>query len=158
MTMLTLATAHRAHPSADLPVPDDVVDVLLWRTAFDVAAEHQRGPTGDCTNLRCASEHGTCTPARQALHALRMARRTPAPAPQPTTSTPHATPPSPAPPWPLPPIAGRATVTVARPNTTRFTGWFTSTARAVNTLRLYHLPRRQPGAALAYAAGGMATT
>ncbi|GAA1503585.1 hypothetical protein GCM10009827_015840 [Dactylosporangium maewongense] len=156
MTMLTLATAHRTHPSADVTVPDDVVDVLLWRTAFDVAAEHQRGPTGDCTNLRCASEHGTCTPARQALHALRIARRAPAPTPQPTRNTPHTTPPSPGPSRPQPPIAGRATV--ARPNTTRFTGWFTSTARAVSTLRLYHLPRRQPGAALAYATGGMATT
>ncbi|MGI5180153.1 hypothetical protein ACQEVZ_27890 [Dactylosporangium sp. CA-152071] len=156
MTMLTLATTHRTHPSADVPVPADVVDVLLWRTAFDVAAEHQRGPTGDCTNLRCASEHGTCTPARQALHALHVARRAPAPAPQPTTNTPHTTPPSPGPSRPQPQIVGRATV--ARPNTTRFTGWFTSTARAVNTLRLYHLPRRQPGAALAYATGGMATT
>lgn len=156
MTMLTLATTHRTHPSADLPVPDDVVDVLLWRTAFDVAAEHQRGPTGDCTNLRCASEHGTCTPARQALHALRMARRAPDPALQPTTSMPEVAPPSPAASRPLPPIVGRATV--ARPNTTRFTGWFTTTARAVNTLRLYHLPHRQPGAALAHATGGMATT
>lgn len=160
-TMLSTAAQTRTHPSADVPVPADVIDVLLWRTAFDVAAEHQRGPTGDCTNLRCTGQRGTCTPATQAQQALRLARQPPAPKPRLSASTPlvarpaptHAQAPVQATARGLPPaptVTGRATV--GRPNTGRFTGWFASAVGAVNGRRSYQLPRREPGAALTLAA------
>ncbi|MET7403461.1 hypothetical protein ABZS66_59315 [Dactylosporangium sp. NPDC005572] len=143
-TIITAATTgHRQHPSADAPVPDGVVDIMLWRLAFDVAVEHQRGPDGDCTNLRCTGERGPCAPARQAQRALHLARRRPAPAPP---TSPRHTPPS----YQPTPAVGRATV--PRPNVGRFTGWFTSAATAANRWRPHHyLPQRIPGAALAAA-------
>lgn len=161
MPMLSTAIQTRTHPSADVPVPADVIDILLWRTAFDVAAEHQRGPGGDCTNLRCAGERGTCTPAIQAQQALRLARRPPALIPPPSASTPHVTQPGPAHAQasvqataqglpPVPTVIGRATV--GRVNTGRFTGWFASAVGGVNDRRPSQLPRRQPGVALTLAA------
>ena len=68
--MIATAAAARSRPAGDAPVPDDVTDVMLWRLAFDVAVEHQPDPNGDCTNLRCAGQHGGCEPATQALVAV----------------------------------------------------------------------------------------
>ncbi|GAA3449668.1 hypothetical protein GCM10018962_15010 [Dactylosporangium matsuzakiense] len=146
------ATPARPRPSADVTVPDDVTDLMLWRLAFDVAVEHQRGPDGHCTNLRCTGQDGPCDAAIQAARALRAARR-------PATSTP---------PKPIPrttrtttprpttafhqhhgPAIGRANVTT--PNAGRFTGWFTHTATAAANRRRTQLPRRVPGAAQAAA-------
>ncbi|MFG2043939.1 hypothetical protein [Dactylosporangium sp. NPDC048998] len=62
----TTISSDRYRPSADMPVPDDVVDTLLWRLAADVMIEHQPGPDGHCANLRCADEQGPCTAAVQA--------------------------------------------------------------------------------------------
>lgn len=143
-TMLDLATQQRTHPSADVTVPEDVVDVLLWRLAFDVAVEHQPGPDGDCTNLRCTGQRGPCDAAIQAQHALRAARR-------PATSAPQATRPTVCPPVMAASqhpdrAVGRAAVT--HPNTGRFTGWFTQTATAAANRWREHLPRRVPGAVL----------
>ncbi|WP_327007618.1 hypothetical protein OHA72_10305 [Dactylosporangium sp. NBC_01737] len=159
-SMLSTATQERTHPSADVPVPADVIDVLLWRLAFDVAAEHQRGPTGDCTNLRCTGVRGVCAPAVHAQRALRMARRPLAPVRSPAvaSSLPVARTAATAAselvaahdPRPAPTVVGRAAV--GRPNTGRFTDWFTSAVGAVHGRRPNQLPRRRPGAALAHAA------
>ncbi|MGI5180552.1 hypothetical protein ACQEVZ_29980 [Dactylosporangium sp. CA-152071] len=136
---------HRQRPSADVPVPADVVDIMLWRLAFDVAVEHQRGPEGDCTNLRCAGERGPCTAAVQAQRALHLARRPSTPAPRATSA-----------PGPVSdshqPAASVGRAAVQRPNTGRFTGWFTSAANTINQYRPHlNLPRRIPGATLAAA-------
>ncbi|MEV6932230.1 hypothetical protein AB0M46_48145 [Dactylosporangium sp. NPDC051485] len=165
-SMLSIAIQERTHPSADVTVPEDVVDVLLWRLAFDVAAEHQRSRTGDCTNLRCTGVRGVCAPAVQAQRALRMARRPLAPVRSPAAASSPliartAAPAVPAPvaaddPRPAPTVIGRAAV--GRPSTGRFTDWFTSAASAASAFGAVHgrrssqLPRRRPGAALALAA------
>ncbi|MEV6932100.1 hypothetical protein AB0M46_47485 [Dactylosporangium sp. NPDC051485] len=158
-SMLSTATQERTHPSADVTVPADVIDVLLWRLAFDVAAEHQRNPAGDCTNLRCTGVRGVCAPAVQAQRALRMARRPLAPVRSPAASSPPVARTAPtaalAPvaahdPRPAPTVVGRAAV--GRPNPGRFTDWFTSAVGAVHGRRPNQLPRRRPGAALALAA------
>jgi hypothetical protein len=144
-----LATTARTRPSTDVAVPHDVTDVMLWRLAFDVAVEHQRGPDGSCTNLRCAGQHGPCKPAMQAQGALRAARRPATPAPQPP-----AAPPNPAAHAPVAdphqtPAVGRATVIHA--DTRRFTGWFANTAAAADQWRVSDPPRRTLPAALAAA-------
>lgn len=68
----------RSHPSAHLPVPADVDDILLWRLSIDVAAAHEQGPRGRCTSLLCASAPNypcpTAIAAQRAAHAAR--RRT----------------------------------------------------------------------------------
>lgn len=145
--MLTTAAHARPRPSADVAVPADVTDIMLWRLAFDVGVEHQRGPTGNCSNLRCAGSAGPCEPSVQARHAMRAARR---------PTTPLAAPAQPANIY-LPSAnrsnaaaVGRAAV--ARPNTGRFTSWFTRPAgTAVYQRRGSRLPNRIPGAALAAA-------
>ncbi|MFC5007207.1 hypothetical protein ACFPIJ_56550 [Dactylosporangium cerinum] len=144
--MLTTAMRTHQRPSADAPVPDDVVDVMLWRLAFDVAVEHQRDSTGNCTNLRCAGQFGACEPMRHAQHALAAARRPPALR---TGTTPPVAAPPAAVHRPAALAVGRAVV--ARSNS-RFTGWFTHTAAAtVNRWRDHRLPKRTPGAAIAVA-------
>lgn len=147
-----LATTVHTRPSADVAVPADVTDVLLWRLAFDVAVEHQRGPGGNCTNLRCAGQHGPCDAAVQAERALQAARR-------PATTAQRAAAPQPTSRTSSPPVmvavqhperaVGRAAVTP--PNTGRFTSWFTQTATEAASRWHTHLPRRIPGAALAAA-------
>jgi hypothetical protein len=145
-----LATTARTRPSTDVAVPHDVTDVMLWRLAFDVAVEHQRGPDGSCTNLRCAGQHGPCEPAVQAQRALQAAREPTTPAPQ--AATPNGAGPATAPPTVRTDqrpdrIVGRTTV--IQPNAGRFTGWFTHTATpAANRWLNHHLPRRIPGVAL----------
>ncbi|MEV0133668.1 hypothetical protein AB0H83_35050 [Dactylosporangium sp. NPDC050688] len=132
-----------------MPIPPDVVDVLLWRLAADVMIEHQPGPDGHCANLRCADEQGPCAAAIQARHALRAARRRTAaaaatPGPQPpnhaaarrTSERPQSG-----------AAVGRAPVRT--PNTGRFTGWFTNTANAITRWRPeQRLPQRTPGLAI----------
>lgn len=151
-TETTISSA-RYRPSTDMPVPDDVADVLLWRLAVDVMIEHQPGSDGHCANLRCADEQGPCAAAVQAQRALRVARRHAAPAP--ATSHPpvpdQATAARPVPVGYRPTaVVGRATV--RRGNPGRFTDWFTSASSAVTRWRAdHHLPRRIPGAALAAA-------
>ncbi|MER7276630.1 hypothetical protein ABT369_19520 [Dactylosporangium sp. NPDC000244] len=138
--LLVTATQPRTRPSDHVPVPTDVVDVMLWRMAFDVAVEHQRGPAGDCTNLRCAGQRGPCEPAIHAQRTLHAARQpaTPPHRPQPD----HVTPPR------APAVVGRATVPSR--NTGRFTGWFNRTTTATpGRWGTSHLPQRIPGAALA---------
>ncbi|GAB3852272.1 hypothetical protein ACFPIJ_42245 [Dactylosporangium cerinum] len=152
-SMLSTVTQERTHPSADVTVPEDVVDVLLWRLAFDVAAEHQRNSAGDCTNLRCTGVRRICAPAVDAYRALRMARRPLAPARSPAASSPSAarTAPTTAPapvdtpdPRPAPTVFGRAAV--GHSNTGQFTDWFTSAVRTVHGRRPNQLPRGRPGA------------
>ncbi|GAA0902961.1 hypothetical protein [Virgisporangium aurantiacum] len=148
------ATAARPRPSADATVPHDVTDVMLWRLAFDVAVEHQRGPKGCCTNLRCAGQRGPCdaaVQAEQAEQASQAARRR-------ATTAPRAAVPQAKPPAGSPPVMGathhrdraigRAAVTP--PNAGRFTGWLTQTASDGQPVAT-HLPRRNPGTALAAA-------
>ncbi|MEV4511565.1 hypothetical protein AB0K00_21640 [Dactylosporangium sp. NPDC049525] len=149
----TTNSSDRYRPSADVPVPYDVVDVLLWRLAVDVMIEHQTGSDGHCSNLRCADEQGPCTAAVHAQRALRVARRPTAPAP--ATSRPPV-PNRTAATRPVPARQRRGTVvgraTVRSGNAGRFTGWFTSAACAINRWRPdHHLPRRTPGAALSAA-------
>lgn len=64
-----MRTAH------DRPVPEDVTDIMLWRLATEVTAQHQPDPVhpGRCTNLRCTGESYPCLPARDAARALRAA-------------------------------------------------------------------------------------
>ncbi|MFB9443048.1 hypothetical protein Dvina_51505 [Dactylosporangium vinaceum] len=146
-----LAIAARIRPSANVAVPDDVTDVLLWQLAFDVAVEHQRGPDGDCANLRCAGQRGPCDAAVQAQRALRAARR-PTAAHRP--ALPQTTQATASPPTVVPnPHPGRAIgqAAVPPPNAGRFTGWFTQTATAAVNRWRTQLPRRVPGEALAAA-------
>lgn len=111
---------HRPRPSNAATPPSHVGDILLWRLAVDVAAAHQRDAAGDCVNLACATQRGTCAAARLAQHALRAASRPadrqPRPLPVPALPSRMA----------APSVVGRAAVTAGR----RFTGWFTSTRTA----------------------------
>ncbi|MFY1587039.1 hypothetical protein ACN267_21325 [Micromonospora sp. WMMD734] len=102
-------------PSDRTAVPDDVTDRLLWALAVDVAAAHQPGPDGACTNLQCRGQQGPCWALRTARRAEQHARRAPA------TLAPALPPPSPSP-RPVGVVRGRAAVP-APPR--RFTGWFT---------------------------------
>lgn len=69
----------RLHPSARMPVPDSVGDILLWRLAVDVAAAHRPGPDGRCTSLLCTDQpRYPCPPATGAQRAAVTAQcRTP---------------------------------------------------------------------------------
>ncbi|MGC4857549.1 hypothetical protein ACLQ24_30340, partial [Micromonospora sp. DT4] len=98
-------------PSDRTSVPDDVTDRLLWALAVDVAAAHQPGPDGACTNLQCRGQQGPCWALRTARRAEQHARR--------ATTTLAPAPPSPR---PVGVVRGRAPVP-APPR--RFTGWFT---------------------------------
>ncbi|AEB42636.1 hypothetical protein VAB18032_07580 [Micromonospora maris AB-18-032] len=103
-------------PSDRTPVPDDVTDRLLWALAVDVAAAHQPGPDGLCTNLQCRGQHGPCWALRTAHRAHRHARRTPATfgeSRSPAVGAVRGRAPVPAPSVPAP--------------SGRFTGWFTPT-------------------------------
>lgn len=148
-----LATTTLTRPPADVSVPADVTDVMLWRLAFNVAVEHQRGPDGDCTNLRCAGQRGPCDAAVQAQRALQAARH-------PTATAPRATAPQPTLPTVSPPTmvvaaqnpdraVGRAAVTPS--NAGQFTGWFTQNATVAASRWPTRLPQRVPGSALAAA-------
>ena len=111
--------------------PEDVTDVLLWKLANDVAANHQPDPhrPDRCANLRCAHETYPCTPVRDARRARQAATR---------------------PRW----LArGRAGVPAPVAAVTQaFTGWFRPTrtvpAAPTHTTAPARLPRRQPTAAL----------
>ena len=64
----------RSRPSDTANIPTAVVDVLLWRAAYDVAAAHQPRPDRRCANLQCAQQPpGPCPPARAARHARLVA-------------------------------------------------------------------------------------
>jgi hypothetical protein len=138
--------AHHPHPdhrpSDRTPPPDDVTDRLLWALAVDVAAAHQPGPGGACTNLQCGGQQGPCWALRTAHRAEQRARRTPtltAPTPR-RAATARGRAPVPAPPR-------------------RFTGWFTPTRPPAHLVRPEPAPdtapphprfhRRPPVAALA---------
>jgi hypothetical protein len=62
-----------SRPSASLPVPPDVHDVLLWRLAIDVASVHRSDRDGRCASGLCASY--PCPAAWAAHAAARAARR-----------------------------------------------------------------------------------
>ncbi|WP_431884142.1 hypothetical protein [Micromonospora gifhornensis] len=98
-------------PSDRTPVPDDVTDRLLWALAVDVAAAHQPGPDGVCTNLQCRGQQGPCWALRTAHRAHRHARHAPA-----TFGESR--------PRPVGAVRGRAP---APTPSGRFTGWFTPT-------------------------------
>lgn len=113
------------HASTDRPPPDDVVDILLWRLATDVAANHQPHLAGRCGHPRCVGEAYPCPPARDAERALRTARR------------------------PAPAVRGQAAV--PRPAPRPVWGWFHPSRRQVGHQvagQTWTLPRRQPAAAL----------
>ncbi|MGW0218500.1 hypothetical protein ACWDXH_29320 [Micromonospora chokoriensis] len=146
--------AHSAHsedrsrrPSDRTSVPDDVTDRLLWALAVDVAAAHQLGPDGACTNLQCRGQHGPCWALRTARRAEQHARR---------ASTNLAPPPAPPLPRPVGVARGRARVPAAP---RRFTGWFTPAHLPAPLMRPAPVPdavppesrlhRRPPVAALA---------
>ncbi|MBQ1022906.1 hypothetical protein [Micromonospora sp. C95] len=146
--------AHPAHPkgrsrrpSERTAVPDDVTDRLLWALAVDVAAAHQLGPDGACTNLQCHGQDGPCWALRTARRAEQQARRAP------TTLAPAPPPPSPR---PAGVARGRAPVP-APPR--RFPGWFTPARPPAPLVRPAPVPdtvppesrvyRRPPVAALA---------
>lgn len=133
----------RMRPSGRRRPPADVVDVLLWQLAVDVAAAHRTDPDGNCTNLACRGLLGRCAAARHAERALHLARRPvgghpgtpPTGLPQRRDTSRHAAPapqlPHPAPPRTRPasrlatPVIGRAAT--AGPHA-GFTGWFTRTS------------------------------
>ncbi|MEV6514977.1 hypothetical protein AB0M37_04220 [Micromonospora chalcea] len=131
-------------PSERTAVPDDVTDRLLWALAVDVAAAHQLGPDGTCTNLQCRGQHGPCWALRTAQRADQHARR---------ATTTLAPPPAPR---RVGAARGRAPV-LAAPR--RFTGWFTPARPPAPLTRPAPVPdavppesrvyRRPPVAALA---------
>jgi hypothetical protein len=110
-------------------VPDDVTDILLWRLAVDVAANHQPDRFGRCANLRCTAQAYPCQPAQDAARALCASRNT----------TP-----------PRPPARGRARVAAARPASNEVSDWFqpNATPGASPAAQRWPLPRRQPMNAL----------
>ncbi|AYF30778.1 hypothetical protein CSH63_25720 [Micromonospora tulbaghiae] len=85
-------------------LPDDVIDPLLWRLAFDVVAAHQPNERGNCRNLQCVGQRGMCAAARAARRAMALARSS-----SPTASRTQ-------------PARGRATV--VKPSQRDFAGWF----------------------------------
>ncbi|MFJ8203284.1 hypothetical protein [Micromonospora chalcea] len=105
----------------------DVTDRLLWSLAVDVAAAHQPGLDGACTNLQCRGQQGPCWALRTARRAEQRARR--------ATVT-LAPPPSPG---PAAIARGRAAVP-AMPR--RLTGWFTPAHPPAPVMR----PASVPGA------------
>lgn len=134
-------SAGRTRPSGRRRPPADVVDVLLWQLAVDVAAVHRLDHDGNCTNLACAGLRGRCSASRHAERALQLARRRP--------DHPHHR--VPADRSQTEPAIGRAVVTTAR---SRFTGWFSTTKGTASARPLRPgglLARRVPGAALAAA-------
>jgi hypothetical protein len=116
-------------PPSDRSTPDDVVDVLLWRLAVDVAANHQPDRFGRCANLRCTGQAYPCQSAQDAARALRASR--------------NAT-------LPPPPVRGRASIPTAglapRPVPDRLRP--NATPEASPTTQRWPLPRRQPMSAL----------
>ncbi|MFI7208058.1 hypothetical protein [Micromonospora aurantiaca (nom. illeg.)] len=134
-------------PSDRIAAPDDVTDRLLWALAVDVAAAHQAGPDGACTNLQCRGQHGPCWALRTAQRAEQHARR---------ATTTLAPPPAPPSPRPVGAPRGRAPVPAAP---RRFTGWFTPAHPPAPLMRPVPVPnavppesglhRRPPVAALA---------
>jgi hypothetical protein len=132
-------------PSDCTPAPDDVTDRLLWALAVDVAAAHQPGPNGSCTNLQCRGQRGPCWALNTARRAAHLVRRAAINGP---TSAPTA------PMLPRRVARGRPTVT---PAPDRFTTWFgagaapaTPTPPAPSPVPATFAPfRRPPVAALA---------
>lgn len=59
-----LLAVPRERLSALAALPHDVIDPLLWRLAFDVAAAHQPNERGNCRNLQCLGQRGMCAAAR----------------------------------------------------------------------------------------------
>jgi hypothetical protein len=115
-------------PTIPAVMPEDVTDVLLWRLAIRVAADHQPDPChpGQCANLRCAREAYPCPPLRDAQRAQGAATR-------PQRFTP-----------------GRARVSGVAAVAHRFVGWFRParlTPPAASPASS-PLPQRQPMAAL----------
>lgn len=90
-------------------MPDDVTDPLLWRLALDVIGAHQPDNRGNCRNLQCAGQRGTCDAARNARRAMDLAR--------------------PARPATTPATTRRAygNAAVVAPLSSAFRGWFTTT-------------------------------
>ena len=113
---------------SDRGAPPEVTDPLLWALAVDVAAAHQPGPDGACTNLQCRGQHGACwalrTAHRAAQHPRQVTRRPPAPVPPPEAH-PIATQPAANPPHRGGTTRGRVTAPATTP---RFAGWFGPTA------------------------------
>ncbi len=99
-----LLAVPRERLSALAVLPDDVIDPLLWRLAFDVATAHQPNERGNCRNLQCLGQRGMCAAARAARRAMALAR-----SPRTTASRTR-------------PARGRATVTGSSQR--GFAGWF----------------------------------
>ncbi len=124
---MTYTPHPRTRPSGRRRPPADVVDVLLWQLAVDVAAAHRPDRDGNCTNLACAGRRGRCDASWYAERALHLARRQPD-GPHPSAPADRAR---------MEPAVGRAVVTTTR---SRFTGWFST--------KQQRQARRMPGAAL----------
>jgi hypothetical protein len=116
----------RPRPSDRVSQPADVTDPLMWRLATDVAAAHQTGNDGRCSNLQCADQTGPCRAARHAHRALQLAR-TPQQAPVPAAV----------------PARGRAAVPTHRG---RFTGWFSPTPTPIRWTGTGYRPYWMPDA------------
>ncbi|MEU5726486.1 MULTISPECIES: hypothetical protein [unclassified Micromonospora] len=65
---------NRVRPSHDAVLPDDVIDTLLWRVAYDVAAAHQPDATGACASPLCVDQGVPCAPLVYARRAMLVAR------------------------------------------------------------------------------------
>jgi hypothetical protein len=86
------------HPpprQGNVPPPDRVYDVMLWRLATRVAAAHRPHPGGGdrCASPLCAGQRYPCPPAILAARAIHVAITTPPPAytirGRATLATPH---------------------------------------------------------------------
>lgn len=73
---MAAATPPRTGRTPRRPPPEDVTDPLLWTDAAKVAAAHQPGPDGTCSNLQCRGQRAPCPAARAAHRATQLARDT----------------------------------------------------------------------------------
>ncbi|WBB76172.1 hypothetical protein O7602_11890 [Micromonospora sp. WMMD1128] len=63
----------RTRSSQDAALPYGVTDPLLWRAAYDVAANHRPDAQGRCSSLLCAGRPAPCEPLDSARRAMRLA-------------------------------------------------------------------------------------
>lgn len=119
---------YRERPGSLTAVPDDVTDPLLWRLAIDVLAAHQPGQDGNCRNLQCTGQIGTCAATTNARRAVVLSRAAVNPFDHP----------------PVPLRTGASSKLPAR-GREDFVGWFMTRAQAAPAVRLRaSVPRRMP--------------